>query len=344
MRIFLLPENGTFYKANLHCHSTLSDGSWTVEEIKENYKAHGYAAVAFTDHDVFIPHNDLSDGSFIALNGYEIAITDRSDPLAGSPRTCHFCLIATDKDRTAQRIYYKSRYLEQHREKIDIPADSEITTTEYSPEFISRLMTEARNDGFFVTYNHPVWSLETRDQYCNYHGMHAMEIVNNSCVSEGYYEHNEGIYDDMLISGEKGLFCISTDDNHDRHPIDSPKCDSFGGFTMIKADKLEYGAITQALIDGSMYASEGPEIYELYFEDGYVHIKTSDAVKIIMSTDKRHRRIALSETRGGTINKACFHVEKRLGNYIRFTVFDREGKMANTHAYYMDTLPIADED
>ena len=31
----LLPENGSFYKANLHTHSTCSDGDCTVEEIKD---------------------------------------------------------------------------------------------------------------------------------------------------------------------------------------------------------------------------------------------------------------------------------------------------------------------
>ena len=27
MKIYLLPESGNFYKANLHCHSTVSDDS-----------------------------------------------------------------------------------------------------------------------------------------------------------------------------------------------------------------------------------------------------------------------------------------------------------------------------
>ena len=29
MKKFLLPENGNFYKANLHCHTTISDGRLT---------------------------------------------------------------------------------------------------------------------------------------------------------------------------------------------------------------------------------------------------------------------------------------------------------------------------
>ena len=52
MTYYLLPESGRFYKANLHTHTTISDGSYTPEQIKEHYKAHGYSVVAYTDHDV----------------------------------------------------------------------------------------------------------------------------------------------------------------------------------------------------------------------------------------------------------------------------------------------------
>ena len=38
MKQYLLPENGRFYKANLHCQTTISDGDWTVEKIKEEYQ------------------------------------------------------------------------------------------------------------------------------------------------------------------------------------------------------------------------------------------------------------------------------------------------------------------
>ena len=34
MRKYLLPEGGNFYKANLHCHTVLSDGAMTPEEVK----------------------------------------------------------------------------------------------------------------------------------------------------------------------------------------------------------------------------------------------------------------------------------------------------------------------
>ena len=57
----LLPGSGNFYKANLHCHTTISDGRKTPEEVRRIYKEQGYSVVAFTDHDVFIPHPELAE-------------------------------------------------------------------------------------------------------------------------------------------------------------------------------------------------------------------------------------------------------------------------------------------
>ena len=60
----LIGKKKNFFKANLHCHSTLSDGKWTIEKIKEEYKKRGYSIVAFSDHDHLINHSDLNDKDF----------------------------------------------------------------------------------------------------------------------------------------------------------------------------------------------------------------------------------------------------------------------------------------
>ena len=60
MKKHLFPEGRAFYKANLHCHTVISDGKKTPEEIKAMYKKEGYDAVAFTDHEALILHDDLS--------------------------------------------------------------------------------------------------------------------------------------------------------------------------------------------------------------------------------------------------------------------------------------------
>jgi hypothetical protein len=98
--------------------------------------------------------------------------------------------------------------------------------------------------------------------------------------------------------------------------------------------------VTQALLDGHFYASEGPEIRELYFdsEDGRIHIKTSEAVRIIMSTGKRYNTAKTAERKGETITEATFKLDQDEKGYVRFIVHDREGKGAFTHAYSVPEL------
>ena len=63
MKEYILPQNGNFYRANLHCHSTLSDGKLTPEELKEIYKSAGYSVLAYSDHNVLIDHSDLNEAA-----------------------------------------------------------------------------------------------------------------------------------------------------------------------------------------------------------------------------------------------------------------------------------------
>lgn len=314
MKKYLLPEKGNFYKANLHCHSTFSDGSWTPEELKERYMRHGYSIIAFTDHTTMYSQSHLTDKDFIALDGYEIDVAETEDSGRGYRKTCHFCLIAK-------------------KEGMEQPDLGDEDT--YTPENISRLMNEAREKGFFVTYNHPNWSLEDFSDYINYHGMDAMEICNFGCVVVGYPDYVPKVYDDMLRYGER-IYCLATDDNHNRYPEFSPHCDSFGGFTVIKAESLTYESIIKALEKGDFYSSQGPEIKELTFSDGKIHIKTSPAKRIDFVFGSRRAVCALPED-GGFIEEAECEVPEG-SIFVRATVKDEKGLPADTNAYFVDDL------
>ncbi len=98
MKKYLLPENGRFYKANLHAHSTVSDGRWTPEEVKQRYMEQGYSVIAYTDHMRFLSRNELTDENFVALNGIEIGAISSSDKKTF--KNCDFNLIALDPDTT----------------------------------------------------------------------------------------------------------------------------------------------------------------------------------------------------------------------------------------------------
>ena len=108
MKKFLLPESGTYYKSNLHCHSTISDGGWTPEQIKEEYAKRGYSVIAYTDHDIMLTHHDLTDEKFLALTGFEMEFNLYKDGTV--PKTCHICFIALNPEQRKQPNWHE-RYL-----------------------------------------------------------------------------------------------------------------------------------------------------------------------------------------------------------------------------------------
>ena len=339
MKKYLLPNSGKFYKANLHCHSTVSDGRLTPEEIKKHYMAHGYSIVAYTDHDIMIPHDELAEKDFLPLHGYEMEINEYWEGDFSLTKTCHMCLIALEPDNLKQVCWHRNNYLfgnaPNYRDQVQFDPNEPDYVRTYTPECISDMMKKGRDHGFFVTYNHPNWSMEDYRQYCNYHNMHAMEICNYGCIVEGYEDYVPAIYDEMLRSGKR-IYCIAADDNHNFRGIEEPQGDSFGGFTMIKAEKLDYRTITKALENGHFYASQGPEIKELWYEDGELHIVCSPVQKIVFSFGTR-RTEAFYASEGECLTYAHIPVAEN-SIYVRVTVTDERGKPANTNAYFVDAL------
>ncbi len=62
------------FKANLHSHSTLSDGDLTPEEMIAAYKERGYSILSITDHEAPYDHTDKSTEDFMLLAGWEAYI------------------------------------------------------------------------------------------------------------------------------------------------------------------------------------------------------------------------------------------------------------------------------
>ena len=338
MKKYLLPE-GKYYKANLHCHSTYSDGKLTPAELKELYMSEGYSILAITDHCLLIPHHDeLSDENFVALNGTELDV-----PQPGIDRiyrkTCHICYIALSPENKVTPFYHSEKYvfgnMTGHRDEVLRDGVDEEYERDHTGECISYMMQKGRERGYFITYNHPTWSLEDYSDYINYSGMHAIEMYNYLSTIQGPDDINSRVYDDILRSGKR-IYCIGGDDNHNGRPRDHRRFDSFGAWTMICPEKLEYTSVTDALTAGSFYASMGPEIKSLYVEDGKVYIETSPAESIVMMSNIR-RWGSVHREKGKRLTRAEFKLPLD-ASYVRFTVIDKNGKRADTNAYFIDDI------
>lgn len=332
MKKYLLPNEGRFFKANLHCHTTMSDGEMTPAEMKEAYKAQGYSIIAYTDHELMFLQNHLQDDDFLPLNGLEFAV-DQKAPLDKTGKKVHMSAIAMEPDNIYTPCFNENIFMGGNLRK-NIPLMTPDPKTigyerKYSPDGINEMISIFKDAGFFLTYNHPNWSLEYPEDYSKYTGFDAIEIYNHGTVMIGHNGYSPEAHETFLRKGEP-VYCLATDDNHNHaHNPD----DSFGGFVMIKAEKLEYRTIMKALKDGNFYASQGPQITELWMEDGKVHIECSDAERIILRT-KYRRGKTLGGINGNPITAADFDVFPE-DVYFHITVTDRYGKHAHTQAYFL---------
>ena len=335
MKNYILPQDGKFYRANLHCHSTLSDGKLTPEELKDIYKSAGYSVLAYSDHNVLIDHSDLNDEDFLALTSTEIDVTEKGTQPWAFKSTYHINFFPPHADNVALPCFNPKYIRENHADLRE--SQAYIGTPDFERDYnkINEMVAEYRKHGFIAMLNHPTWSLQDMDDYrdLDFGQFFAMEMYNHSCYVAGYDEINSHLYDEILLRGNR-LFCTATDDNHNSHPYGTQRWDSLGGFVMIKAPELTHEAIVEALKNGHFYASNGPLIEELFIENDRLHVKTSPAAKVILSTGVREIKIAYPTSPHGYLYDAVFDISNLQSKQFRITVADERGRLAWSQPYY----------
>lgn len=338
MRQYLLPKEGKFYKADLHSHSTISDGKATPKEMKEYYKSKGYSVLALTDHEYLVEHSDLDEKDFVMITGYEYCICEYGEEVFTDiqawwhTKTIELNIYPRDQ-KNETHVCFNPKYV-NHGDKSRIQTvkyRGELAEREFSVEGIQRVIDEALANDCIVAINHPRYSMIRPEFYGQLKGWKLFEIINQK-EFDANDEHNIHEYDELLQMGHK-VFLTASDDNHKAFVYDSKTDVRPWPFTMIKAEELTHKAIFDAIENGNMYASQGPEIYDLYIEDGVAHISCSDAKFIGMKTNFRPKGMK-SAPEGEYINDAEFKIVEGT-EYVRFTVVDEYGRRAYTRAYFI---------
>ena len=336
MKKILLDKNKNFYKGNMHCHSSLSDGHFTPEELKRLYKERGYSFLAITDHEHFNNNSYLDDEDFITITSAEFAIKQfpaESTLKNFNMKVCHLNFYAKKQDNDYTFCYNSvaDHFSAPERKSLINRPESEYERI-YGHKGISALIAEANEMGFFVCYNHPRWSLENYADYSGYEGLWGVEIYNHACNTDGIHDYDINVFDDMLRDGKR-VFASCGDDNHNKK---GSLMHSFGASVYVNAESLSYDNIIDGLLSGNFYSTMGPEIYSLYVEDSKVYVECSDAKRISYSTRGR-RSSAVNADLGENLNSACFEIRDTDG-YFRIEVLDDNGQRANTQAYFVDEI------
>ncbi len=318
MKIYLLPKDGQFYKANMHSHSTLSDGAFTPEELKNMYRERGYSVFAYSEHGILHDLRHLDEEDFLTLPSYEIDfrkkdmsgnVSPAGERIVTSAReVVHMNLFATDPARAATI------------DKTDLLELKWLDT-------LNGAIKRAKELGFLVSFNHPHWSQNTPETYLNLPDIDCLEIANGAAYRSSGLDFVPHVHRDLANHGKR-VVILGGDDNHQKRHL-------FWAWTMFKAPSLTYTNIIGALKAGHCYASMGPEIKELYVEDGAVHIKTSPASAIHLNVRTRRKAVVLMDEENDIpVTEAVFPLQAN-DEYFHLIVKDLRGKPAATQIYYL---------
>ena len=171
-------QKGAWYKANLHTHTTTSDGDSTVAERVRQYREKGYSVLAITDH---IKTNDVtgfSSENFLVLNGIE---THPVCPNGGNV----YHLVCLNVPFS-----------------LEFPEGSDANTR----------INIARKAGGETIYAHPYWCGHTIHELRAAKGYIALEVYNATCTKIGKC-FSSVQWDDLLASGEI-VSAVASDDTH----------------------------------------------------------------------------------------------------------------------------------
>jgi len=143
-------------KANLHTHSTLSDGDYSPEEVIRLYSDAGYDVLSLTDHRIMQDISRYNSRGLILLSGIEV-------------HPCH-----TRPDR-----------MNWHIVGINVPPDFKHTHPEKEGLNVQQTIDALREAGALPFLAHPYWCAFPSAELLPLTGYCGMEVYNTECRGIG---------------------------------------------------------------------------------------------------------------------------------------------------------------
>lgn len=280
-------------KIGLHCHTDMSDGNASLEEMAELYLNEGYDAVAVTDHWVLGEECEVEGLKILAGCEYDVGGNDTANGVF------HIVGVGMTSDP-------------------EIPADWKNMVRTSEQKAIEILKRIKKHNGLAVL-GHPAWSLNTPAQLLRLNDFDAIEVYNS--VSEcGMSDraYSETIADQLA---NEGFFTnlVAADDTHYYNG------DQCRGWIMVEATDLDTQSLIRAIRAGRFYATQGPEVHLEKVSDDKVRVICSPVDKIVFQTNTSWAvgRVVSGED----IIEAEYH-KYGPDRYVRVEVTDAEGKKA----------------
>lgn len=286
---------GSFYKGNLHTHSTRSDGKAAPEEVCRRYRERGYDFLCLSDHFLDVYEFPITDTTGFRTDGFTTILGAELHAFAtGSGELWHILAVG-------------------------LPTDFADTGAQ---EIGTELADRAFEAGAFVAIAHPEWYGLTLEDAQSIKRAHAVEVYNHT--SQVHCGRGGGAYflDQLLVAGRK-INALACDDAHWNIPGDEMR-DAFGGWVMVKAEANEPNALVAALKAGHYYSTQGPSIMAMTREGNELVVETSPSQQIVLAGAH-----TLSVYVSGTgMTSARLSLDRFAGQWGRLMVLDADGRTA----------------
>lgn len=317
---------GSWYKGNLHSHTSNSDGMLKPEESVELFKNRGYHFLCLSEHDTYTDYRDrFNTEEFIILPGLEASAVLYEKKGSVHRKKVHHIhgILGTDK---MQREAVKPLF--HHMERLE-PL---IYYGKWDGAAVARQMVdELAARGCAATYNHPIWSRVREEDFIHTKGIFGLEIFNYNTVNECGMGYDVTYWDVMLREGIR-IHGLATDDNHNEGLFD----DACGGFIWVKADSLSHDHIIKALLSGNYYSSAGPEIYDWGVRNRTVYVECSpvNRVNFVAGNFVGAGRTVMCDDWDQIMTDAKFKLSGD-ETYVRVECTDARGRTAWTNALFL---------
>lgn len=236
----LFQNHGNWYKGNLHTHTTVTDGQRSPEEVCALYQSRGYDFLALTDHWVRSPEGRYGDMLLLSGGEWDMGRWENTG-----------CV---------------------HVVGIGLEADPALTRGSHlTPQGIVDAIRAAGGEAILA---HPAWSLSQPELACGLRGLLATEIFNTTSDLPHNARPDSSCYVEQCAMRGCLLPCVASDD---AHWYDGDQC---GSYTMVNAKSNTKEDILAALRQGNFYASQGPVIHRVSYDDRYVEIECSSCASI----------------------------------------------------------------
>ena len=233
----------TWYRGNIHTHTTESDGDAEPQKVAAWYREHGYDFLVLSDHNhlTLLDYGNGRDGSLgpLMIPGEEVTVrmNDNKTP-----------------------VHLNGIGINRVVEPIDT---GDVATT------LQANIDAIRDAGGISSINHPSWRwVFDHEAIIKTRGASLLEVFNAATECNNYPIPAPGflspseIWDNVLSAGVP-IFGVASDDSHHYHDF-SPEMDNPGrGWVMVESDGLDSEAVVEAMAAGRFHSSTGVFLSEL---------------------------------------------------------------------------------